>query len=126
MTRVIRTSGLTPTAVDWLWAAGGVGAGEGAGHSAGGTGSSAGSPDGTLLARFEERSERATTAQATECLGLSELRRLDARILEGDPEQAEWSHGRSGARRDVERPRRPRRHPPESDRRSGPALAGPR
>ena len=29
VTRAIRTSGLTPTAVDWLWAAGGVGAGGG-------------------------------------------------------------------------------------------------
>ena len=95
VTRAIRTSGLTPTAVDWLWAAGGVGAGDSSGgDSSSGDSSGAGSPDGTLLARFEERSERATTAQATECLDLSELRRLDARILEGDPERAEWSRAR--------------------------------
>ena len=127
VTRAIRTSGLTPTAVDWFWAAGGVGAGDSSGgDSSSGDSSGAGSPDGTLLARFEERS-RARHDRSSDRVPQSE-RASSARRQ--DPRGRSRAGGvvtrPSGTRRDVERRRRPRRHPPESDRRGSPALAGPR
>lgn len=78
--RAIRVSGLTPTAADWL----------------SGTVIGAGSPNdpcgpGTLLVRFEERTERSTNAQTDDFLALCRVHRLDASVLEGDTEQAAWS-----------------------------------
>jgi len=71
LTHAIRISGLTPTAVDWRF-------------------------DGlrllgALIIRFEERTERATTAQSRDLLGLCELRHFDATVLDGDDEQAVWA-----------------------------------
>lgn len=80
MTQAIRSSGLSPTAVDWHFDARQAVAGGGGPVEA-----------GALLARFEERSERATAAQAGDLLRLCELRRVDATILEGDRELAAWA-----------------------------------
>jgi len=75
----IASSGLTPTAVDWLMDPLG----------ASGAGEACGSP-GALLARFEERTERATSAQASDLLSLCEARRFDAAILENEAERTAW------------------------------------
>jgi glycolate oxidase FAD binding subunit len=80
LARAIRVSGLTPTAADWLSA------------TANGAGStSEPSWPGTLLVRFEERTERSTNAQADDLLALCRLHRREASVLDGDGEEAAWA-----------------------------------
>ena len=78
--QAVRAAGLTPTALDWI--------SDGLAPRAATGGAAAA---GSLLVRFEERSERATAAQTGELHGLCEQRRLAVTTLEGDAELQAWA-----------------------------------
>jgi glycolate oxidase FAD binding subunit len=80
MSQAIRTSGLTPTAVDWHWDARPV--------ADGGAG---GAEPGALLVRFEERTARATAAQVSDFVNLCRLSALETTVLDDGDELAAWA-----------------------------------
>ncbi len=79
-TRAVRSSGLTPTALDWRWD-----------MAEAPIDGSPPASEGTILVRFEERTERAGAAQVADFLEVCERLRIEATMMDHEDEQAAWT-----------------------------------